>query len=89
MATTEIIGAKTYAADQRTIAVLQEHAPETAEALAMLTGVDTEGRPAPVSFNVQEHAAFVGESLASLAELVADQQRRIGELERTLEAGAS
>ena len=87
MATTEIIGAKTYAADQRTIAVLREHSPEAAEALAMLAGVDTEGRPVPVSFHRPEHAAFSSEVMAALAELVAGQQRRIDEMEDRLAAG--
>ncbi len=84
MATVEIIGAKTYAADRRTMAVLVEHAPEAAESLSMLAGVDTEGNPAPVSFHLPEHSAYLSECLAAVSEPVADQQRRIDELEDRL-----
>jgi hypothetical protein len=86
MATQEIIGARTYTADRRAIAVLREMKPEAAEAISMTTGVDTEGHPAPVSFHVQEHAAFVSESLAAALELVAAQAEKIEELEGRLDA---
>lgn len=84
MATQEIIGARTYTADRRAMAVLLEHAPEAAENISMTTGVDVEGRPAPVPFHVQEHAAFVSESLAAALELVADQAGKIEDLEGRL-----
>jgi hypothetical protein len=64
MATIEIIGARAFEADNRTLEVLREHAPEAAERITKALG-----DPLP-SFHIPEHELFLSESVAALAAVV-------------------
>lgn len=70
MASIEVLGAMAYQKDRETISVLQKHAPEVAEAVAMMAGVDTDGNPAPVGIHTVEHGVFLSEAVAGLAAVV-------------------
>jgi hypothetical protein len=70
MATIEVLGAMAFERDRETIAVLQKHAPEVANAIAMTTGVDFNGNPAPAAIHLVEHQAFLSEAVAGLAAVV-------------------
>ncbi len=70
MASIEVLGAMAHERDRETIAVLQKHAPEVAESVAMTTGVDFNGNPAPVGIHTVEHQAFLSEAVAGLAAVV-------------------
>lgn len=67
MATTEVIGARTYEADRRTMAVLREVAPESAERITQ-----TLGDPLP-AYHQPEHQLFISEATAALAEAVREK----------------
>ena len=70
MASIEVLGGMAHERDRETIAVLQKHAPEVAETIAMVSGVDHDGRPAPVGIHQLEHQAFLSEAVAGLAAVV-------------------
>lgn len=67
MATTEVIGARTFEADRRTLDVLREVAPESAERITQ-----TLGDPLP-AYHQPEHALFISEATAALAEAVREK----------------
>lgn len=70
MATIEVLGAIAHERDRETIAVLQKHAPEVAETISMMAGVDAEGNPVPAGIHTVEHQAFLSEAVAGLAAVV-------------------
>lgn len=67
MATTEVIGARTFEADRRTLDVLREVAPESAERITQ-----TLGDPLP-AYHQPEHQLFISEATAALAEAVREK----------------
>ncbi len=67
MATTEVIGARTFEADRRTLDVLRQVAPESAERITQ-----TLGDPLP-AYHQPEHELFISEATAALAEIVREK----------------
>ncbi len=83
MATTKVIGARTYEADRRTLDVLRQVAPESAERI-----VQTLGDPLP-AYHQPEHQLFISEATAALAEIVREKvaPKKRGRPAHKVEAG--
>ena len=78
MASEEVVGKRMHLAQERALAIVQEHGTEERrENLAEATFSHIPNPRTP-----QELAQFQAELLAGLAELVEDQGRRISELEK-------